>query len=821
MPDTELRNLIEGDNGALLIAMPEGIRQFRDGTVEPYLPAPSASGPPVKPASLLRDRDGGLWIGTQDRGLVHLHQGRRDVFAQADGLSGDRIASRLFEDREGTIWVPTAAGLDRFRNFAAATISVKQGSSAAIVVSVLSAQDGSVWLSSSSGLYRLNNGQMTIYRKHAELATHAVEPSSVREVVDSAVPDNAVSLFQDDQGRIWVFSRSSVAYFETDRFTAVSALPGGFVHSIAGDAAGNLWISNQDRGLYHLIGQNLIEQIPWAKLGRTDFAYALSTDGMRAGVWLGFYQGGLAYFRDGEIRASYGIAAGLGRGRINGIRLDGDGTLWAATEGGLSRLRNGRVATLTHLNGLPCDAVNWVVKDDSQASWLYMPCGLVRIGQSDFQAWENDPKRKIQAAVFSSSDGVSAEPLRGGSYPTVAKTADGKLWFISGDGVSVVDPHHLSRNELPPPVHVEQITADRKTYDVSSDVNGHLRLPPLIRDLEIDYTALSLVAPEKNQFRYRLEGHDRDWQSVGNRRQAFYNDLPPGSYQFRVVASNNSGVWNEEGAALDFSIASAYWQTQWFRAACVVASVLVLWWLYQLRLRQMARVFNARLEERVAERTRIARDLHDTLLQSFQGLLLRFQTAYALFDTRPADAREVLGSSIDQTAQAITEGREAVQGLRASTVESNDLGQAITTLGEQLAGEARNGISIGLHVQVEGTPRSLHPIMRDEIYRIASEGLRNAFRHAEAQRIEVELRYDERQLRLRIRDDGKGIDNMFLTADGRTGHFGLPGMRERAKLMGGGLTVWTAAESGTEIELIIPAVRAYAASPRRFWFAKS
>jgi signal transduction histidine kinase len=287
-----------------------------------------------------------------------------------------------------------------------------------------------------------------------------------------------------------------------------------------------------------------------------------------------------------------------------------------------------------------------------------------------------------------------------------------------------------------------------------------------------------------------------------------------------VAACNNSGVWNEGGTSLDFSIAPAYWQTTWFRGACVAAFLVVLWALYQLRLRQIGRVFNVRLEERVAERTRIARDLHDTLLQSFQGLLLRFQTAYALFDARPTDAKEVLGSSIDQTAQAITEGREAVQGLRASTVESNDLAQAITTLGEQLAAEASSATSVGLCVEVEGTPRNLHPIVRDEIYRIASEALRNAFRHAQAQQIEVEFRYDVRQFRLRVRDDGKGFDATFLTAEGRAGHFGLHGMRERAKLMGGKLTVWTAAGSGTEIELSIPAAHAYAASARRSWFAE-
>ena len=641
MPDTvqQIPSLAEGDNGAILISTPGGIRQLVDGKVELYL-LPGAL-QKVMPRALLRDRDGCLWIGTPDHGLLREHQGKMDVFARTDGLSGDYI-THLFEDREGTIWVATTHGLDRFRALAASTISDNQGLSAATVRSVLSAKDGSVWFATSSGLYRRSSGQISIYRNHPELLSHPAEPSVAREVIDGRLPDDVASLFQDDHERVWVFSENGVAYSEGDRFTPVSSVPGGIVHSVAGDKAGNLWISDQDHGLYHLLGGKLVERIPWTKFGSTDFAYALSTDPVRGGVWLGFYQGGLAYFKDGQIRTSYKVADGLGKGTVNDVRLDSDGTLWAATAGGLSRVKNDRVATMTSRNGLPCDAVNWVVQDDGHSFWLYMPCGLLRIDQSQFDAWDTDPERKINVTVFDSTDGVSGRADRGGYSPPVAKTADGKLWFVTGDGVSVIDPYHLHVNKLPPPVQVEQITADRKTYDASSDVSGHLRLPPLTRDLEIDYTALSLVAPEKNLFRYKLEGHERDWQEVGNRRQAFYNDLPPGNYRFRVIASNNSGVWNEQGAALDFSIAPAYWQTTWFRAACVAAFLFLLWALYQLRLRQIRQAFNARLEERVGERTRIARDLHDTLLQSFQGLLLRFQTVSALFDTRPADAKLIL-----------------------------------------------------------------------------------------------------------------------------------------------------------------------------------
>jgi signal transduction histidine kinase len=490
------------------------------------------------------------------------------------------------------------------------------------------------------------------------------------------------------------------------------------------------------------------------------------------GLWIGFLNGGITYYNDGEVRASYTVADGLAEGRVKDLRLDPDGTLWAATEGGgLSRLKNARIATLTRKNGLPCETVHWVMKDDEHSFWLYMACGLVRISQSEMEAWAADPKRMIQATVFDSSDGVRSEAFFAGFSPQVGNSPDGRLWFSGIDGLSVIDPRHLPYNKLPPSVHIEQITVDRNVSWQNSwgRASSNLRLPALTRDLEIDYTALSLVVPEKVHFRYKLEGWESDWRGAGNRRQAFYTNLPPRNYRFRVMACNNSGVWNEAETFLDFSVAPAYYQTNWFRSSCVAVFLALLWVLYQLRLRQLAREFNAGLEARVNERTRIARELHDTMLQSFQGLLLRFQTVSNLL---PADEpKQKLDDAIDQAAQAITEGRDAVQGLRSSTTVTNDLACAITALGTELAGES-NPNAAKFHVEVEGTPRDLHPILRDEVNRIAGEALRNAFKHAQAQRIEVEIRYDVRRLRLRVVDDGKGIDATHLDEQGRAGHYG-------------------------------------------------
>jgi len=829
-------SLTEGEHGELLIARPHGVKQLVDEKLEPY-PFPGGA-PQINGGKLLRDRHGSLWIGTIDTGLLHVHQGRMDAFVESDGLSGNSVQS-LFEDREGNIWVGTTSGFDRFREYAIPTISVKQGLSNPVVLCVLAARDGSVWLGTRDGLNRWKNGQVTIYRKanpgaKTRQSTDAMgsgagrgaerPDATVHEVMDSGLPDNYVySLAEDTQGRIWVTTHGPLGYFENGRFVSLNAARfkwTGWTGYLTADSAGNIWITNTESGLYRFRGRELVEYFPWAKLGiRGASSNPLVMDTVNGGLWLGSWGGGVVYFKDSQVRASYGPDAGLGAGRVNSVQVDSNGALWAGTEGGLSRIKNGRVITLTSKNGLPCDSALDVLEDDAHSLWLSMACGLVRIARPELDAWVADPQRRIQATVFDNSDGVRSHAIWGAT-PHVAKTADGKLWFLPNDGVMVVDPYHLPSNKFPPPVRIEQITADGKVYTPAAG-SRRLRLPPLVHDLTIDYTGLSFVAPEKVHFRFKLEGQDKDWREVVNQRRVEYSNLPPGNYRFRLIACNNSGVWNEKGDELDFSVAPAYYQTNWFRALCAAIFLAMLWALYQYRLHQVAQEFNLGLEARVSERTRIARELHDTLLQSFHGLLLRLQ---AVANVLPeGEAKKRLESTIDQAAQAITEGRDAVQGLRSSTVETNDLALAVSALGDELAADETNGNSAVLHVGVEGTPRNLHPILRDEVYRIAGEALRNASRHAQARRIEVEIRYDERQLRLRVRDDGKGIDPKVLSGEGRAGHFGLRNMRERAKLVGGQLDVWSEVDTGTEVELSIPAAIAYAkAPPRRSWFtAKS
>jgi signal transduction histidine kinase/ligand-binding sensor domain-containing protein len=804
----EINAMTEGDNSALLIARAGGIEQLAGGKAEAY-PLPDAARQ-FNAYRMLRDRDGGLWIGTADRGLMHVHHGRTDLFTRSDGLSGDFVVS-LFEDREGNIWVATLDGLDRFHNFAVPTISVKQGLSNNHVWSVLAAMDGSVWLGTAKGLNRWHGGQITVYRKRSaravsESASESDAGPAPREITDSGLPDDVVeSLSEDDRGRVWISTPRAVAYFENGRFHPVSALPGGVVHSICGDRAGNIWINYQHPGLFHLVGGSLVERIPWTTLGHPDLAAALVPDPMQGGLWLGFLQGGVAYLKDGEVRAQFGDAEGLGRGRVNSLHVDGEGTLWAATEGGLSRVKKGLVATLTSRNGLPCDAVQWAMEDDDHSLWLYTACGLVRIGRPELEAWTADSKRTIKAVVFDSSDGVRSHPLASGYSPQVARSTDGRLWFLPLDGVSVIDPRHLPANKLPPPVQIERITVDRKTYETPSQ----LHLPPLVRDISIDYTALSLVAPEKVHFRYKLEGQDPDWKEVVNIREAQYSNLSPRHYRFRVTACNNSGVWNEAGASFDFSIAPAYYQTTWFPVSLAAAFLASLWALHQYRLRQIAQEFAVRLEERVNERTRIARELHDTLLQALHGLLFRFQAARNMLPRRTEDAMHALDGALTRTEQAIAESRDAIQDLREPG-NRTDLAHVLAATSQELLDLQDAGRDSAIfRVTIEGERQTLSPILHDEICQIASEVLRNAFRHAHAHRIEAEIRYEHYRLRLRIRDDGRGIDPKILNDGGRAGHWGLPGVRERAKRIGARLDFWSEAGAGTEVELTVPGSVAY------------
>jgi len=801
----EVTDLTTNAGGKPLLAIRgSGLMDLRGEKVEPYpIRGPNNSKElladhDVDANKLLKDRDGGLWIGTVQHGLIHIHDGKTDVFTQTDGLSGDIVLS-LLEDREGNIWVATTGGLDRFRALSVTTLSVKQGLSSDATQSVLAAKDGSIWIGTLEGLTKLNDRTTTVLRK------------------DHGLPEDAVqSLYQDEQGRIWMATDYGFGYLQNGRFVSVDALHSEqkhLLHFITGDKAGNIWIS-EHQNLLHLLDGRLIEKIPWPKLGHPESAEVLLAGTEPGSVWVGFWSGGdVVYLENGQIRSSFTQANGLGKGHIADLQFGRDGALWASTQdGGLSRIKDGRVTTLSTRNGLPCDTIHWSIEDDDQSLWLYTACGLVRIMRREVDAWIADPNRKVANTVWDAADGVRLRSSAATSFgPRVSKSSDGKLWFLTGVGVQVVDPRHLATNELPPPVHIEQIIADHNTYwqNLKGETISQIHLPPLVHDLTIDFTAPSLVAPEKVHFKYMLTGQDVDWREVVDDRKVQYSNLAPGTYRFRVIASNNSGIWNEQGDTIELSVAPAYYQTNWFLAVCAAGVMLLLWGVYQLRVRQLRQELSIGLEAKIGERTRIARELHDTLLQSFHGLLFRFQAARNLLPGRPEEAIQSLDNAIARAEQALDEGRQSIQQLRSVPCSDKDLDETLVATGLELASSLAGGDPPQFEVIVEGERRALIPIRKEEVLRIAQESLQNAFRHAHAHRIEAEIRYGNDAFRLIVRDDGRGIDPQVLRDGRRPGHWGMPGMLERAREIGASLEFWSEAGAGTEVRLTLPAMIAY------------
>jgi len=450
------------------------------------------------------------------------------------------------------------------------------------------------------------------------------------------------------------------------------------------------------------------------------------------------------------------------------------------------------------------------VKDNYGSLWIFARCGLLRIDASDVMKWRHDAGAHITTKVFDRLDG--AYPGKKYSVqPTATKAPDGRIWFANGFEVQTIDPDHLFPNPVMPPVHVQAVIADDKAYDPFSG----LRLPARTRNLEIDYTALSLSVPQKVRFRYKLEGRDSSWQDPGTRRQAFYTDLKPGNYTFHVIASNNDGVWNDAGAALSFAVAPAFDQTAWFKASCFLAGAGVVWMLYRLRLRQATTRLHQRLGARMEERERIARELHDTFFQGIQGLLLRFHTATSQL-RKDEPARRVFEETLKQSDQVMLEGRELVLDLRETVSQQNDLPTAFGNFGNGM----RMGSSCSFRVVVNGSVRPLHPVVFEEISKIGKEALSNAFRHSGAHSIEAELNYAPSEFGIRIRDDGTGIDSSILRQGHRDKHFGLQGMRERADKIGAHLDVWSRTGAGTELELRIPARIAYVSEMKDSWLWK-
>ena len=733
--------------------------------------------------SVYRDSGGVLWVGTENSGVnvLNFRQEQFGLYQHRAGdpksLSAGRVKA-IYQDPHGVTWLglfPRA--LDRLdRKTGQVTHYVpKTGDTSeeqrlgkgTNVASIYRDSAGYLWIGGGgSGIDRFDErtGRFKHYRHDAKNSM-------------SLISNNIYTIYGGGRGDIWIGEEGGLSRYdpESDAFHNYRPIPDNPT-----SFANSVWVIYQDRS------------------GR---------------LWAGTWGGVLIRF-DEQAKTFLHYAPDshdphkLQGGGINAIHQDRTGELWVGTFDGLYKL-DGSTNTFTRYTeseGLPSSAIRCIQHDGAGNLWLSTDKGISRF----------DPQRG-KFRNYDISDGLQSNEFSSGCY----QSAEGEIFFGGSNGFNAFFPEKVHDSPYVPPVVITSFKVFNKAVPIgeksvlkkSVSYVDALTLSHRDTVFSFEFTALSYANAAKNRYRYKLENFDSEWTEVGaKQRLATYTNLDAGKYVFRVQGSNSDGVWNEQGVALPIVITPPWWKTAWFRALCAVAFVALLWTAYHLRVRQLRQQFEMTLEARVGERTRIARELHDTLLQSFHGILLYLQSGIHLLPAHPAEAKKTFEGVIDQAERAIIEGREAVQGLRVSAVERNDLASAVRILGEELAVAHAGSQRPDFSVQVEGVPRNMHPIVRDEVYRITGEALRNAFRHADAQHIEVEIHYGQRQLRARVRDDGKGIDPKLISADGREGRFGVRGMRERAKLIEGKLTVWSELSAGTEVELSIPASRAYSNS---------
>jgi signal transduction histidine kinase/ligand-binding sensor domain-containing protein len=751
------------------------------------------------------DRDGNLWIATYYDGLQRVARpDPRGAASQAeaaasverftvrDGLTanvtshGQGGGRQLFQDAEGNVWLGTENGLDRFWP-ATLRFEPQLTNPAAFGDLLLHASDGSIYIGQASTVYRVRPGG----RPEPILRTR-VEPRTLCEAPDGAIWIGTT----DKQVEIWRGGRI--------RGLGQPAPLSYTIYDCAFDAHGDYWITASLGGMARF------------RSGRWERMFGPAGEAFVPKSMLADARGRLLVqwnertlnLLDGGAQNAFPIPFGSYEpDDAVVLHSTAPDTFFVGGRFGLARLQHGRFQPLYARHAPVFSDVKGMVRTPAGDMWFAGPGGIVRMTAAQLERALGNPSESPSMQLFGAADGLRSRP-HSHSRNAIVQGGDGRLWIATQTGTLWIDPADMSHRRPTPRVAVSALSADRVYGDPSS-----ITLPAGTSNIEIDFAVLAFSTPRSARVRYRIEGQDPDWIEAGTRRQAFYTNLRPGTYRFQVIAANGDGVWNFEGATVAFEIPPTFVQTRQFVALCTLLALVPLLVLYRLHLAQVARRiahdFNLRLDERVHERTRIARELHDTLLQSFQGLMLRFQSARDLLPADPAKAVDALDGALDRADQAIAEGRDAIRNLRSAT-DVNDLAQAIATFAAELtSGDAETNPAI-FRMSVEGSPRELHPIVRDEIHRIARETLRNAFRHAQADRIEAEVTYGARELRLRIRDDGKGIEPQHLS-EGRARHWGLAGMRERAVQIGAQLSLWSEVGAGTEVELRIPGALAYKA----------
>jgi ligand-binding sensor domain-containing protein/signal transduction histidine kinase len=820
LPPSIIISLAETETGVIWMGTGEGL--FRFGEERSWIPASNGLRN-RKINFILPDGKENLWIGT-DSGIAFWDGARFIEPEWAAGVKNSRVL-KILKDKQSNLWVATESdGLFRLNQNGEASTKAFDFPSSKTVTALFEDREGNLWIGTPFGVERLRDNAFTSYS-----TAQGLPPVS-----------SGGALYVDSEGKTWFSPPEGGLYClkgNSIESVKVDGIEKDVVYSIAGASGkGELWLGRQHGGLTRLYsdGKSYSAETFIQKNGLAQDSVFTVFQSSDKSVWAGTLTGGVSRFKDGVFTTyTSSDTGGLSSNTINAIAESENGAMWFGTPRGLSSLTNGEWKTYLSKDGLPSDKVTTLYTDKNGVLWIGTTKGLSFLESGRVHFIRNLPLNlretvfgiaadelgslwietsthvlRVDKAKLLSESNLRAEDVREFSPNdgllsvegikrdrSVVSDPQGRIWFSLHQGISLVDPKRLKENSVSTLVHIDQVSADGTP--VGSPTSA--RIPAGSRRIVINYVGLSLATPNRVRYRYQLEDFDGNWSEPTNVGEASYTNLPPGTYRFRVIASNADGAWNSDEAMIEINVEPMYWQTWWFQILCFLGAILALLGLYQYRLRRLAKELNFRFDERLAERTRIAQELHDTLLQGvFSASVQLDAVVKQVPDT--ANFKPRLRRVNELTKQIMTEGRNTIKGMRSQNSENSlVLEQAFATIRQDLdVSEA-----IDFRVILDGIPQPLRPIVRDEIYRIGREALVNAFKHSKADAIEVQIEYAPKYFRLSVRDNGCGV-NAEILQKGRKGHLGLSGMRIGAEKLGAKVKIWNRAEGGTEIELIVP-----------------
>lgn len=737
--------------------------------------------PEIEGVMMRFDRRGSAWLAQPDGLERRLDPSVAGNASQrmtiSEGLSGSMIGAML-EDREGSFWIGTSQGIDRLRPNRLRTVPVeKQLEFPALVTGPA----GDMWVGDYAGDLWSFNREGRIKREVAGKLTAS---------------------YTSPDGVLWLGGMDGVLRRGTDGNVSLIPLPEELktlrIHALQQDRDGALWVSiASGKGVYKVVDGN------WTKWGGVqgipDLLATSMTQDHEGNLWMAHLRSLVTIISNGKAR-TLGAQEGLRLGTVMTLYADGT-SMWAGGEKGVALYRDGSFTTLNGEHGEVFRGVSGIVRLPGGDLWLHGADGLYRITGSALAAWLRDPVTTVAYERFDAHDGMKGHAPQLRPVPSLKLARDGILWYATTGSVGTIDPANILRNPVAPPVEVVSVTVNGQRYNVTG--SSPLDLPKGARSMQVDFTALSLALPERVRLRYRLIGMDQEWQEAVGRRQAYYTNLAPGRYRFEVVGANEDGLWNTKGAALEIEVPPTFVETVPFKVLMALLIALFLYAAYAMRVHYLTRQMQERMLERLAERSRIARALHDTLLQSVQSLLISFD-AHSRHLKEGSKERDCLNQTLDFAEKLLLEGRDQILDLRASASPEN-LEQTLGQFGKGLAAHGAHAFE----VKVSGIPRQLRQEVQDELYAIAREALFNASRYADASRIELSIDYGNEALTVRISDNGRGLDEIIAASGQRPGHWGMVGMRERANCIGASLEIDSKPGEGTAITVILLAKRAY------------